>query len=434
MTVRSDTKQIKYHGDALSQHQPITSPSRHLPDEILSRIIYQVTSNQQDDSHQSKDRQVEEQQDLYHCTLINKQFYAIANPLLWEAPVLYMDPKRLHQLLDCLARSTEQQQQQQKPLGHFIRTLVLYNTFCTDTQLLQLMPLIPHVTMLSIQNDRYAMGELDALPMITNTSLQHLPFYCSQLTSLDLSFIHLSTATVHALGHHCHQLGDLVLFFDTKPPEGLFSTLGHCPLETLRITGNGQTHCGLTVTMAMDMIARFQHLTSLELTHIDPFNLIMKLAQNNNNNINDGENKTTRTCAVPWPHLKTLDIEPCYELDDATFIAFINTHPHLQQIHVMAPHLTDASLDAMAAHLGDLRDVYFSGMDEISMDGVCRLVRHCPRLVSMRFRSCEQMVACACLLVVDGGANEGFSLDLGEKEFVKIRSAQGEAGHGMTMN
>lgn len=109
--------------------------------------------------------------------------------------------------------------------------------------------------------------------------------------------------------------------------------------------------------------------------------------------------------------MKKLNIEPCHEMEDVTFIAFIRTQPHLQDISVVAPQLTDASLDAMVVYLHDLTHLYLYlyGMDGISVDGVCRLIRNCQGLVSACFHACDHIVM------------DGFSLRLGQKDLAKIR-------------
>ncbi|ORZ07320.1 hypothetical protein BCR42DRAFT_455998 [Absidia repens] len=148
----------------------ITPHFRQLPNEILLA-----------DDRYARGRQ----RNIYTWTLVSKQFYAIANPLLWIEPVLnIVDPsinvrRRMQQLLDGLAVT-------QQPLGDYVRTLVLSNSFCSDTDLLRLMPYIRH------QHTR-------------------LSTHCPHLTSLTLSNIFLSDATFRALGQHCHQLNDLTL-------------------------------------------------------------------------------------------------------------------------------------------------------------------------------------------------------------------------------
>ncbi|ORY95186.1 hypothetical protein BCR42DRAFT_430637 [Absidia repens] len=103
------------------------------------------------------------------------------------------------------------------------------------------------------------------------------------------------------------------------------------------------------------------------------------------------------TTGVPWPHLKYLSLDLCYDIDDATLICFIKAHPHLQEIRLKeARALTDASLAAMA------------------------WIQNCQRLKRVQFRQCRQIKATDILETLDDDNSDYLCLD--EHDIAKIRS------------
>ncbi|ORZ06521.1 hypothetical protein BCR42DRAFT_160305 [Absidia repens] len=182
---------MKRYAEGLLQHERsniqvkpddtviITLHLQQLPNEILAHIIHYVLEPEHVMS-QPDSRQIDQQLDLCTCILVNKQFYAVAYPLLWREPVLSSDLTQLQRMIDYLVTK-------EPPMGHYVRKLRLDNITCNDNELLRLMTHIPHLETLSIGNDTD-----NYLPPITSTSLQHLPHHCPHLTSLTLWRIHLS--------------------------------------------------------------------------------------------------------------------------------------------------------------------------------------------------------------------------------------------------
>ncbi|CAO3593755.1 unnamed protein product [Absidia cylindrospora] len=288
-------------------------------------------------------------------------------------------------------------------MGYYVRSLVLDSNICTDTQLLLLMTHIRHLETLSIQNMVFAN---DHSP-ITSTSLR----YCSQLVSLKLSHTILSDATIRAIGQHCRQLCELTVNSSLGLPDYLLSALVNCPLKRLDLCYPG-TDGMLTEKMVMDM-TRFQALTYLRISLCEPSSLIMTIANNNNT--------TTAPC---WPDLKTFSLDSCNDIDDVSFICFIKSHPHLQFISLdNRTTLTDASLDAMAVSLHNLRKCFLGRMNGISSGGVRRLIQKCQRLVLIRFQECDQIVASDVLETLDDNNNN--YLYLNEHDIARVRSAHG---------
>ncbi|ORZ01983.1 hypothetical protein BCR42DRAFT_429734 [Absidia repens] len=406
---RGDIKQIKRYAEEILQHERstiqvksdgtviITPHPRQLPNEILARIIHHVDEATLPHYIITEGRQPDQQRDLHTCTLVNRQFYAIANPLLWQEPVFDVDTMHLQQWLDGLA-ATEQS------LGNHVKKLQLDNATCTDIQLLLLMTHVRHLETLSIENLNFT----NEFSPITSTGLQHLPRYCSQLTSLKLFNIHLSDATIRAIGQHCRRLCQLTVHANVGLSDDLLAALANCPLQQIALSYDA-TEGMLTEKMVMDM-TRFQDLTHLDLTLFEPSSLIMTIA---NNKITTG---------VPWPHLKYLSLDLCEDIDDATLICFIKAHPHLQEIRLKdAIALTDASLAAMAVSLCDLRGCIFTRMNGISSRGARQWIQNCQRLERVQFRQCDQIKATDILETLDDDNSDYLRLD--EHDIVKIRSA-----------
>ncbi|ORZ07390.1 hypothetical protein BCR42DRAFT_426175 [Absidia repens] len=380
---RGDAKKVKSYIKEILQHEQrtiemkpdgtviITPHLRQLPNEILAHIINHVLEVVP--RYAFDNRRFAQQQNLYACTLVNKQFHSIANPLLWQEPVMGFDPTRdLHRLLDCLAVT-------QQPLGCYVRRLKLKNNFCTDATLLLLMSHLRRLETLSIENTAMF---TDCAP-ITSISLQHLPRYCSQLTSLNLVNIILSDATIRAIGQHCRRLDEFAVHSSVGLCDDVFSALSNCPLKRLDLSYD-YTKGTLTEKMVMDM-THFQDLTDLCLSLFEPSSLIMTLANNLQHN------NTTTT--IPWRHLKTIKLDLCDDIDDATFICFVKAHPHLQAIRLKQATLTDASLDAIAMSLRDLRQLTLVRVHGISSYGVRRLIQSCQGLVLVQFLKCKKIVA-----------------------------------------
>ncbi|ORZ07318.1 hypothetical protein BCR42DRAFT_152453 [Absidia repens] len=109
---------------------------------------------------------------------------------------------------------------------------------------------------------------------------------------------------------------------------------------------------------------------------------------------NNDKRRATEAVIASWPHLKKLHLGHCKFMDDATWIRFVQTHPHLVSVHLSEACLTDASLDAMAGCLRDaLSSVVFTNINAISTVGVHRLIQNCKRLVRASFRQCAQILA-----------------------------------------
>ncbi|ORZ07322.1 hypothetical protein BCR42DRAFT_495912 [Absidia repens] len=209
---RGDTEKMERYDEKIIHHERSTIQvipdgtvttiphARHLPNEILACIIDHVAEQPNSHDYKYDGRWFKEQNELYTFTLVNKQFYSVANHLLWQKPVLKVGRRHMLRLLDCLAAAKQ-------PMGQYIRRLVLKNTTCDDTQLLLLMTHISHLETLSIENVDFT----DKFSPITSRSLERLPRHCPRLSTLQLINIQTSIDTSRAIVHYCHHLTELTM-------------------------------------------------------------------------------------------------------------------------------------------------------------------------------------------------------------------------------
>ncbi|CAO3593730.1 unnamed protein product [Absidia cylindrospora] len=268
---------------------------RQLPTEIVSMIVDHVFY-------------FDNQQDLHACSLVNKQFHEVTNPLLWQHPelnneialeklVTYCSDAELPSLL------TEQ-----------IRTLIVHGKHWTDVYLSLLLPYLRHLETLTVGD--YTSKENTT--NITNESLKHLPRHCRQLKQLDMTRISLSHQFFLHLSQHCHQLSYVALDHCPKLPPDIFKLLAACPLEIIRLE-----YCDLPLSksyeaLAMD-IAQLDSITSLILHGLSSLHTKLLIDQ-----------ATSRPSS--WPHLSELHLWNVTKLNDTTLIPFLQSHPQLEDI------------------------------------------------------------------------------------------------------
>jgi hypothetical protein len=217
----------------------------------------------------------------------------------------------------------------------------------TDDQLLRLLPHIPLLHHLTVDNNR----------QITDKSFQHIPQHCQQLTSIRIFGPRLTQKSFSALGHHAHQLTDFNWQVSERQDPELLERLIPCTaLKRLRITSDS-VHLN---QKTMTIIKTFEPLTSLDINFPLSDNFVAFLL----------------APLSLWPHLTTLYLNPCNDLDDTTWIDMIKLHSHLDKIDLIyAGKLTDISLDAMSAGLGFLKHLCIIGNINFSVNGIHRLVQ-----------------------------------------------------------
>ncbi|SAM03456.1 hypothetical protein [Absidia glauca] len=213
----------------------MTSPSNDLPFEIVllitSHLHYRV--------------------DLYHCALINKQFYAATihrlwdDPMcgndvsyLWHAPIYYGIPRHessniacdggivtCSTLIQCLFKTRQYQHTntlRSFPLGHYIRKLDFNDEdLVTDSiLLLSHTPFLEHLSLLGSP--------------ITDYDVECIWQFCPRLKSIylfDMSFEELV-----GIGNYCHQLTSFIFESDSLfNPAAALAELQGCPLTCLSL-------------------------------------------------------------------------------------------------------------------------------------------------------------------------------------------------------
>ncbi|ORZ07328.1 hypothetical protein BCR42DRAFT_426069 [Absidia repens] len=175
---------------------------RRLPNEILECIIDHAAGlliPHNSVCHNGRWFGFEQQRALYTCTLVNKQFHSVANRVLWQEPTLYVSRTHMQQLLDCLGAT-------EKPLGQYIRRLVLLDTSCADSQYLRPMGQISDL-------EAFLNGTEDfttkVSPLTSSSNLEYLPRRCPRLFTPEPNNNQTLGDTGRAIAHYCHHLTEL---------------------------------------------------------------------------------------------------------------------------------------------------------------------------------------------------------------------------------
>ncbi|CAO3601078.1 unnamed protein product [Absidia cylindrospora] len=335
-----------------------------VPQEIASLIVHQLDSKH----------------GLYNCTLINKTFHQVANPLLWRT--LEINNDAATRIITCL------QSVPNSSLGggRFVRHLVLCMTLWTDDEFLLVMQHTTHLERLSMNT-----------PInITDRSLKHLPRHCPRLNDLELTIVPIAQPTMDALGQHCHQLTRLTLHDCNDLGPDTFSSLMPCPLTCLNIEG---PPAGLTTTTKVikDLVSHgFDQLTHLTLGN-------SKFDDINNEFISN----LLSLAATPdtWPRLTHLWIS-CYIPRDrdtiyghgafaSGLVRFLQSHGGgLEHLGLVSGQYNDSVLDAIGAIRPPpprLTSLSLVASKKITARGVRRLVQQWPMLSSVSLGSCLKM-------------------------------------------
>ncbi|KAI8335356.1 hypothetical protein BC941DRAFT_514860 [Chlamydoabsidia padenii] len=192
---------------------------RHIPFELLELIITHVTDNK----------------DLLQGTLVNKLFYAVANPKLWHSPIHYRRHRQYtaKPLLKSLQLANSCPHLHPVPLGSYIRKL----SFCckddpyfgnafTDSRhiLISLLNWTPRVEELILEGNRFE-----------NYHMNAIAHYCPQLTILSLyDMDNITDDALTLFG----RLTSLTLRKCTRLTDRALLNVKHCPLASLCLQGN----------------------------------------------------------------------------------------------------------------------------------------------------------------------------------------------------
>ncbi|ORZ11595.1 hypothetical protein BCR42DRAFT_421396 [Absidia repens] len=340
----------------------------HLPAEIFALIMDQVST-----------------EDLLACTLINRSFYSVANPILWRSPRIRTDTTA-HLFLQSIMASSSSSPRKQ--VGRHIRHVFLHSRYWTDATLLQL---LEHAEGLEVL-DIYSASR------VTDESLVHLPRHCPRLQSLYLIASRISQPTFVALGQHTKDLRRLNLLLCNHLSWRLFSTLVACPLEELALSIDKLVDIHdddiqvTTKRIAYDLI-RLDRLKDLRLHGVS--RLFMKeLSQ-----------LIAATTENSWPNLSKcslagysgsgddvgddMDDDNSSSMDEHV-IRFIESHRGLTCLHLPDIGITDTTLDAIGKLLStSLLSLNVSYNDQVSAITLRRLVHQCPLLTNVSINYCK---------------------------------------------
>ncbi|ORZ07460.1 hypothetical protein BCR42DRAFT_426301 [Absidia repens] len=301
-----------------------------------------------------------EQRDLWALSLVNKQFYTIANPLLWCAPKI-QHSAALDKFLYAVATF-------QPPMGFIIRKMDFSCPQWNDVHFSLLIPHLRHLEELNINSDT----------SIVNTSFRHLPRHCPNLTSVELYCRGIPSAALTELGQHCHHLCQLTLRSVPYLSSDSLKFLLNCPLQKLTFIFRGcynQEECE-------DMMRGLRRFTLL--THLVMSNIYAR----------QGRLVIQQNCVIhpPWPQLSLLHIDSGQNIADSDLIPFVNSHPHLMELRLKdASMITDTSLFAIASALPYLTTLYLDCNPNISENGILKLIEKCLQLTSLTLNYCTRI-------------------------------------------
>ncbi|ORZ07196.1 hypothetical protein BCR42DRAFT_426508 [Absidia repens] len=334
----------------------ITPHPRDLPGEIVSLILHHVGRYQPD---------------LYSLSLVNKQFHAIINPLLWEAPTLLFE-KAVHRFASGLADTRHETSP-----GRHVAKLIVIGEDWSDTDLSLLLPHVRHLKELTIH----------AHTNITEASFIHLPRHCRELTHVTIFETNaINEHTMVQLTQHCHHLQNLQLILCPRLPDHTFVALGNAVLWIIHA------------------IRQWPRIKSLDVADI-PSALVQELLSlptNNNHNSHPllEQQQQQDQPPLPWPHLQSLSVGNCSDMDNTRLLPFLQAHPHVSElriqncgIHLFTFDDESVSVETMAAALPCLTSLRLSHNYNVTASALRRLVVCCPQLTALTLYHCHRVTA-----------------------------------------
>ncbi|CAO3601074.1 unnamed protein product [Absidia cylindrospora] len=203
---------------------------------MISLIVSQLTS----------------QHDLYNCTLINKGFHQVANPLLWHTPDIKDD--HAAERFATFFEPSSAHHHHPEDLGQFVRSLSLDSPLWTDKRFLTVMQYLPALERLTM-----------VCTSTTDISLQRLPHLCPHLASLELYHDRVNVLAMDEIGRYCRELRHLTLNHCYHLGPDTFSVWEHCSLRSLAIIHPCDRLMCSQVIKDLTIPGRFDALTELTL-------------------------------------------------------------------------------------------------------------------------------------------------------------------------
>ncbi|ORZ12401.1 hypothetical protein BCR42DRAFT_420541 [Absidia repens] len=331
-----------------------------LPTEIVSLILENVN-----------------QKDLYACSLVNHQFHAVANPLLWCSFGI-KSAANFQRVMTGLRESNP-------PMGRYVRHVHLTG-FVTDMQLMAFMLHTPLLEDLLMEDGR----------RLTNISLCRLPGCCPRLKLMLLRGSDITHRSIQVLANACHGLRILHLDECLRLSSTIFATLAAgCPmLNELTIDVGGMkefdiyAHAliatnehararvyGIARAAAMDL-AGLRVLTQLTVRNSPaPFSQHLLVTSD-------------RQGRVAWPYMIDFRLLGCYEVTDNHAITFIKEHPTLVGLALEEGDLSDVVLRAISLSLPLIVYVGLSFNGRITGHALRHVILDCEWLQYLRLVGC----------------------------------------------
>lgn len=328
-------------------HTSLTIMHKHLlPPEILSLILENLS-----------------QADLFICTIVNHTFNVASTSILWRTPEL-RNASCLQRFAACLKRAKEAK-------GKLVRVLELQQSisaFVNDDWLSDVIIWMPLLDTLCIP---YCLH-------LTDKSLVKLARYCKELTYLDLECSRITYRTSHHL-RFCQNLRYLNLRANLDLIEFALLPFAHGRIEQLNLSD-----CPwVSATQTAQDICALQHLERLELINCrdvdDEFLLKISIPDTEMDSCN------------PIPELRTFALSSSRSVTDEGVMAFVHSHPKLENLTLYQSSLTDRSINEIRVSLPNLRFLDLSYCGNITGKAIRRLVADNDKLIMIGLKGCTKI-------------------------------------------
>ncbi|KAI8898834.1 hypothetical protein BC833DRAFT_619974 [Globomyces pollinis-pini] len=211
---------------------------------------------------------------------------------------------------------------------------------------------------------------------ISNILIQSISKNCPKLEQLDLPGCPVSDTFLPQLARNCQKLKRVDLSFTNMTIASLYHLVSNCP-EILEIDlSECKPSDRLPDPLGKKVASPLQYLNLRNSPVNDPF---------------------VRYIASQCGKLKTLILESCTELTDASLMKVANSCPDLVTLDLsFCDLMTDLSLQVFAIRAstgngGSLQELHLSACDSITPAAVYQLVQKCTKLELLVLDGCEKM-------------------------------------------
>ncbi|SAL97663.1 hypothetical protein [Absidia glauca] len=272
---------------------------------------------------------------LYECALVNKNWYAVTNPLLWREPMFFAAGAYRKEMISYwLSRAFRQAPTHglhATPLGHYIRRLsILLYTNLQDMR--HVINNVPLVEQLSIE-----------VKTLTNVDIYQIALKCPKLKRLSLRY------------QKCYSG-----FFDSS--DDFFTLLQLCTnLRELSINTNFRTTCLLS-SLKHDRLEKLRLITSGSPRRIPlglTFSNIPTLTNLDLDSLAAPYFRHYRTLPSPtfFPGLTRLRISMLYgaAIDNEAVVSFFKAHPLIDTLTIQSMKIDSAIMTSLTTDLVHLK-------------------------------------------------------------------------------